>query len=173
VTEIQYVRKGTPDYTISQYTPRNDVTLYEMAENLLQRTVQAFAERGVSLPSRQIVYIAPLPVDCEQVAILISDWVPDPPPIGLTSCQDFRWCGVFDIVVSRISPAIPKGNKAPTAEQMSASAKIAADDAECVLAVIRGLSEIGPQFSFNVGAPQGGFQTVVCNVEIPAVGGLE
>jgi hypothetical protein len=173
MTEIQYIRKGTPDYTLSQYVPRNDTTLYEMAENLLQRTVQAFAERGVELPSRQIVYIAPLPVDCEQVAVLISSWTPNPPPIALTTCQDFRWCGMFDIVVSRTSPAVPRGNKAPTADQMSLSAKIAADDAECVLAVIRGLGEIGPNFVFNIGAPQGGYQTVVATVEIPAAGGLE
>jgi hypothetical protein len=56
---------------------------------------------------------------------------------------------------------------------MSLSAKIAADDAECVLAVIRGLGEIGPNFVFNIGAPQGGYQTVVATVEIPAAGGLE
>lgn len=167
------MRKGTPDYTLDSYAPKNDVTLYEMAQVLLARTVQAFAERGVSLPGRQLVYMAPLPVDCEQVAVLISTWVPDPPITGLTTCQDFRWCGMFDIVVSRVSPAIPKGNKAPSAEAMSEAARIAAEDAECVLAVIRGLGEIGSEFSFNLGAPQGGFQSVVCTVEIPAYGGLE
>lgn len=170
---IQYIRTGIPDYTISQYVPRNDVTLFEMAENILARTVQAFAQRGVALPDRQIIYIAPLPVDCEQVAVLISGWVPDPAPIGLTTCQDFRWCGIFDIVVSRAAPAVPKGRSAPTAQQMNESARIASEDAECVLAVVRGLSEIGPDFTFTVGAPQGGFQTVVCSVEVPAAGGLE
>lgn len=173
MTEISYVRSGTPDYTMATFVPHNDTTLYEMAENLLARTVQAFAQRGVELPGRQIVYIAPLPVDCEQVAILISGWVPDPPPDGLTVCQAFRWCGTFDIVVSRASPAIPKGRSAPTAEQMQSSARIASEDAECVLAVVRGLGEIGPDFTFAVGAPQGGYQTVVCSVQIPAVGGLE
>ena len=172
MTEIQYIRTGIPDYTISQYVPKNDITLYEMATIVLERTVQAFAERGVVLPDRQLVYIAPLPVDCEQLAVLISGWVPDPPPIGLTHCQDFRWCGNFDIVVSRTSPAIPKGNKAPTVEQMNRASQIAAEDAECILAVVRGLDEIGPEFSFVVGAPQGGYQTVVASVQIPAAGGL-
>jgi hypothetical protein len=173
VTEIQYVRRGTPDYSLATYRTTNDVTLYEMATNILQRTVQAFAERGVELPSRQMVYIAPLPVDCEQLSVLISGWVPDPPPVELTACQAFRWCGNFDIVVSRVSPAIPRGSKAPTVDQMNEASRIAAEDAECVLAVVRGLGEIGPEFSFVVGAPQGGFQTVVCSVQIPAAGGLD
>lgn len=173
MTEISYVRSGTPDYTMSQFIPHNDTTLYEMAENILARTVQAFAQRGVELPSRQLVYIAPLPVDCEQVAVLISGWVPDPPPTGLTVCQDFRWCGTFDIVVSRASPATPRGNKAPTTDSMIQSAQIASEDAECVLAVVRGLGEIGPDFTLAVGAPQGGYQTVVCTVQVPAAGGLE
>jgi hypothetical protein len=107
VSEILYVRKGnTPDYTMDSPPPSPNITLYDMAEILLERTRQAFAQRGVALPSRQIIYLAPIPVDCEQLAVTMSGWTPMPPLEGLTACQSFRWCAQLDVVVSRATPAV-------------------------------------------------------------------
>jgi hypothetical protein len=173
VSEVVYSRGRTPDYTL--YTaPRPEITLYEMAENLLARVLQAFAQRGVILPARQIIYLSPLPVDCEQVGILISGWTPQPAWEGVTSCQMVKWCGQFTIVVSRASPAVPKGSRsAPTAESMHQAARMGSEDAEALLAVVNGLGEIGQDFLLELGAPQGGYQTVAVNLQVPAFGGLE
>jgi hypothetical protein len=172
MSEILFTR-GTPELTLS-LLPRAEVTLYQMAEVLLDRTRQAFTQRGVSLPSRQLIYMPPLPVDCEQVAVLIGGWVPLPPWDSLVSCQTARWCGSLDVVVSRASPAVPKGARsAPTAEQMNAAAQIASEDAEALLGMVRGLGEIGAEFLFATNPAQGAYQTTVVQMQIPAFGGLE
>lgn len=172
MSETIYSRSRTPDYTMDG-APNAEITLYGMAELLLNRARQAFEERGVLLPGRQLIYLSPIPADCEQLAILISGWVPMPPWEGITHCQRVKWCGQFDIIVTRATPAMPKGSKAPTVEQMNLAAQIASEDAECVLRVVQGLEEIGETFSLEMNAPQGGFQTTACNLLLPAYGALE
>lgn len=173
MTTPLYMRKGqTPDYT-GIAAPQSDITLYGMAEQLLARCGQAFFERGVELPGRQIIYLAPLPVDCEQVAVLISGYVPTPLWETTMVCSQVRWMGTFDVVVSRCSPAIPKGNKAPSPAQMMQSARIASEDAESLLRMVQGLEEIGAEFQLEMGAPQGGFQTTVAHVQLPSFGGMD
>jgi hypothetical protein len=144
-----------------------------MANDLLERTRACFAEQGVVLPSRQVIYLSPLPVDCEQVAVLISGWVPLPPWEGLIACQATRWCGQFSVVVSRATPAVSRGSRAPAEDAMRESARIASDDAEALLCMVNGVEELGPDFQLELGAPQGGFQTVICGMQIPAFGGLD
>lgn len=173
MTTPLYMRKGqTPDYTASP-TPIAGITLYDMAEQLLSRTLQAFAQRGVILPSREVIYLAPLPVDCEQVAVLISGYAPTPIWETTMTCSQVRWMGNFDVLISRISPAIPKSNKAPAPDQMRRSAQIASEDAESLLLMVVGLEEIGAEFQLEMGAPQGGFQTSVVHVQIPSFGGMD
>jgi hypothetical protein len=173
VTEIVYSRGGTPDNTLFS-APQPEITLYDMAEILMNRIRQAFAQRGIVLPTRQIIYLSPIPVDCEQLGVLISGWVPLPSWEGLTGCQLIKWCGAFTIVVSRASPAMPKGTRsAPSAESMNAAARMGSEDAEALLTVVNGLGEVGPEFALELGAPEGGFQTVACTIQVPAFGGLE
>lgn len=171
---IVYTRRGvTPDYSMDT-APDPSISLYEMAEILLNRTRQSFESQGVLLPTRQIIYPSPIPVDCEQLAVLMAGWVPQPPWEGVVSCQAVKWCGAFTIVLSRVTPAMPKSaNRAPGAEQMNSAARIASEDSGCLLDVARGLGEIGPDFSLETGSPQGGFQTCAMNIQVPAFGGLE
>lgn len=173
MTEIYFKRGSTqPDLTLNT-PPRAEITLYEMAEMLLNRARQSFEQLGILLPARQIIYLAPLPVDCDQLAVLISGWVPTPGFEITMSCSTVRWMGQFDIIVSRTSPAIPKGNKAPSTEQMNQAARIASNDMDGLLDVVRGLGEIGAEFQLETAAPQGGYQTSAASLQIPAFGGLE
>lgn len=172
MTEIVYSRGITPDYTMS-LAPSADITLYQMAELLLNRTRQAFEERGVLLPGRQIIYMPPAVVDCEQLAVLIGGYVPTPPWEETMTCSSIRWMGGFDVAISRATPAMPKRDKAPTPIEMGKAAQIASDDLEGLLRVVQGLGEIGPEFQLDSGAPNGGFQTTVLHVQLPAFGGLD
>lgn len=173
MTEVYFTKgKAQPDYTMSAL-PNSEISLYQMAEILLNRTRQVFESRGVLLPNRQIIYLAPLPVDCEQLAVLISGWVPTPGFETTMRCSTVRWMGQFDVIVSRPTPAVSGGKTAPKAEQMSRAAKVASDDMDCLLDVVRGLGEIGAEFQLETAAPQGNFQTSAASLQIPAFGGLE
>lgn len=170
-----YSRKGlTPDYT-SAAEPLSEISLYGMAQTLLERTRQASFERGITLPERQIIYMSPIPADCDQVAVLMSGWVPTPTWEGTTQCQNFRWVGQFSITITRSTPAMPsnRGKAAPTSDAMNRAAKIASDDAEVLLTVVRGLSEIGQDFALETAPPEGGLQSTVMVLQLPAFGALE
>lgn len=149
-------------------------TLYGMAESLLGLVVSTFNAEGVTPPSRQVVYMSPIPADCEQVAVLFSGWDPYPSPEGPQSCVRFRWLANFSVIVTRCTPAIVKnaGGMRPTApsvDMMKAAAKIASDDAECLLTAVLGLDEVGG-VGIITGPPSGGLQTVELNLQIPAGG---
>lgn len=170
-----YSRKGqTPDYS-SANPPLASISLYQMAEQLLTRLQQAGFERGMLLPPRALIYMSPVPADCEQIAVLISGWTPSPQWDVSTSCQSFRWFGQFSLVITRCTPAIPpKGGKAgPAPEAMHRAAQIASEDAEVMAAVVHGLGEIGADFALETPAPEGGLQSVIMNIQVPAFGGLE
>lgn len=150
-------------------------TLVLMGQDLMQRVLSCFTEQGVTPPDRQIVYMAPIPVDCEQVAVLFSGWEAWPPWDGLTHCDLYRWVANFSISISRCTPAVSVGKRttAPSAELMLSAAQIASADAEVLLCVVASVDEIGPQLELLTPAPQGGFQTVELSFQVPAVGGLD
>ena len=147
-------------------------TLYGMGAEILRRAQGCFVQMGVVPPDRQIVYPAPLPVDCAQLAVLFHGWTPQPQLQGLVTCMDFRWCGVFNVVVSRVTPALPGSRSAPTADQMDASARVASADAEVLLLLASSLEEVGADLIIETPAAQGGYQTVGLTATIPAFGGL-
>lgn len=149
-------------------------TLVLMGQDLMQRVLSCFTSQGVIAPTRQIVYMAPIPVDCEQVAVLFSGWTPMPPWDGLEHCDAYRWVGNFTVSISRCTPAIgaKSGKIAPTPDSMLQAAQIASADAEVLLCTVASLDEIGPEIELLTPAPQGGFQTVELTVQVPAVGGL-
>lgn len=170
-----YSRRGqTPDYS-SAAPPLATISLYQMAEQLLARLKQAAYELGTVLPDRDLIYMSPVPADCAQIAVLISGWSPAPQWDVSTSCQNFRWFGQFSVVITRCTPAIPpRGSKAgPAVDSMHRAAQIASDDAEVLVALVRGLGEIGADFALETAAPEGGLQSTVMNVQVPAFGGLE
>lgn len=163
--------QGTPDLTAT-FPPRA-TTLMEMAQEILARVRQLAVQMGLTLPTRQFVHLAAVPVDCEQVAVLIGGWTPQPAWSGLEACQNFRWCGQFAVLVSRCTPAIPNNRgDPPTVEKMNRAAVIASDDAELLLQLVGGLGEVGGDLLLNTPEAEGGFQTTVLNVTVPQFGGL-
>jgi hypothetical protein len=171
----------TADPIVFQRRPRpNEVlpdprTLVLMGQELMTRLISCFVSQGVVAPDRQIVYMMPIPADCEQVAVLFSGWNPLPPWDTLTHCDSFRWVASYSIGITRCTPALPTkaGKVAPTPDQMLQAAQIASQDAEVLLCLVASLGEIGSELSVVTAAPSGGFQTVEVNLSIPAVGGLD
>lgn len=166
--EVVYSRNGP---AVAPYTAS---TLFDMAQILLQRTITCMVNRGVTVPDRQIIYPSPVPADCEQLAVLLLGWAPLPPWSGLQNCQQWRWVGMFAVAITRGSPAIPRsGGKAPTADSMTASARIASDDAEVLLDLVRGIDEVNQDLTLETGAAVGAYQTTILHVQVPVFGGLE
>lgn len=171
MTETVFRRRG-------QFDP-NEVlpdlrTLVLMGQDIMALVNQCFTSQGVIAPARQIVYLAPIPADCEQVAVLFSGWTPMPPWDGLTHCDNYRWVANFTVSITRCTPAIgaKNGKVAPTPDQMLQAAQIASADAEILLCVVASVDEVGPEISVLTPAPQGGMQTVELTIQVPAVGGL-
>jgi hypothetical protein len=146
-------------------------TLYGIATDVLSRMAACALSVGVSLPSRQFVYPSQTVADCPQVAVTFSGWVMTPPPteIGTMSCISARWMANLSVGILRESPAVPsKRGTAPTVDQLNASAWIASQDAEVLLALIQTYDEIGVDLALVSGEPTGGFQMVELSIQIPA-----
>ena len=145
-------------------------TLYAMGTRLLTLVQNVLVGRGLSVPGRSVVYMAPIPADCEQVAVLYSGWNPTPGVEGPMTCESFRWMGEFSVIITRCTPALP-GNTVKTAtpsvEKMNKAADMASQDAEAMLEVLQHLGEFANP-SVVVQSPMGGLQTVEFNVSIPA-----
>lgn len=149
-------------------------TLSGMGEALLDIVRAAALEKGTALPDRQSVYMAPIPADCEQVAVLFSGWNITPAPEGPMICAPYRWMAGYSVIITRCTPAMPpKNSKALVSpEKMIEASRISSDDAEIMLAVVNRLGEIGPDLSIVCNPPQGGMQTVELNVQLLSVGSL-
>jgi hypothetical protein len=151
-------------------------TIEDMAQRLLDVTVQAALAKGIALPDRQLVYPAPIPADCEQVAVLFTGFNPTPVQDGNpTVCQPWRWIAPMSVIITRCTPAVPgKGRALKTVpvELMVAAAKIASDDAEVLAEVVNRLDEIGSDTTIVTNAPSGGMQTVELNVPLVSGGSI-
>lgn len=148
-------------------------TLSEMGEALLEIVRASAVTKGVTLPARQSVYMAPIPADCEQAAVLFSGWNPTPAPDGPTVCAEFRWMAGYSVIITRCTPAVlrgPKGKQVVPMEMMTEAARIASADAEIMLEVVRRLGEIGPDVSVVAQPPSGGLQTVELNIQLLPAG---
>jgi len=145
-------------------------TLAGMGASLLDIVVASAAGLSVALPGRQIVYMAPIPADCEQVAVLFNGWTPWPLQIGPTVRErPFRWMAGFSVAITRNSPAVPAKQglkKAVTPDAMMAASRIASDDSEVLLGAVGRLAEVGPDLTVVAHAPQGAMQTVELNVQL-------
>lgn len=149
-----------------------DETLYGMGQLLLTRVLGCFTQQGITPPDKQLVYLSPIPADCDQVAVLFSGTTPMPPLFGLVMCAPFRWAGQFSIIIVRKSCAVPnKRGEPPTAELMSQAARVASDDAEVLLALAGTFTEAGG-LDLLVHPVTGGYQAVVLDVTLPMAGWL-
>lgn len=148
------------------------LSLYGMAEEILRKLNAAAAQMQVTLPTRQLIYMAPTPVDCPQVSVMMGGWAPAALWEGFVSCQTFKWAGIFSIVITRKTPAVPKGigNKVPEPALMREAAMISSADADVLVALVQSFEEIGPEMTLATGAPEGGLQSVELNVQLTAYG---
>lgn len=154
---------------------RTPPSLSDMGETLLEIVRASAVAKGVTLPARQSVYMAPIPADCEQVAVLFTTWTPTPPPEGTMVCRNFRWMAPMSVIITRCTPAVPTGSRktaAPTPAKMIEAARLASRDAEVFLEVLNRLDEIGGDVSVTTNAPSGGYQTVELNVQLLPSGSL-
>ncbi|MGV1079720.1 MAG: hypothetical protein ACOYD1_07690 [Candidatus Nanopelagicales bacterium] len=168
--DMVYQQAGvTNPYLCCEIGGGSDSTLYGMATHLLGLVESVYQSEGVGLPERRVLYMSPIPADCEQVAVLFTGWSPYPTFDGPVSCQRYRWMGDFSVIVTRCTPAMAKGTKnlTPPAEKMSDAALLASTDAEMMLKVLEHIEEFAtPQVI--VQSPTGGLQTTELNVQIPA-----
>lgn len=168
---------GVPDPDLDEaLLNRPPMTLSDIGETLLDLVRMAALAKGVALPDRQIVYPAPIPADCEQVAVLFTGWNPTPPPEGPTVCKPWRWMAPMSVIITRCTPAMPvkRGAKtlAPEPGAMIEAARLASADSEVFLEVLNRLDEVGGDVGVVVNAPEGGFQTVELNVQMLPTGSL-
>lgn len=163
----------TDDGVVTAAVPAVD-TLSSMGEALLEIVRAAALDKGTPLPARQSVYMAPIPADCEQVAVLFSGWNITPSPDGPMICSSFRWIAGYSVIITRCTPAmVPKTSKGLVPpEKMIEASRVASADAEIMLGVVSRLGEIGPDLSVVCNPPQGGLQTVELNVQLLSVGSL-
>lgn len=147
-------------------------TLYEMAESLLGTTEQALLKRRLTIPARKVIYMGTIPADCEQLAVVFSTWTPTPPIEGLTVCLNYRWLGAFTVLITRgCVPMVSKSGSPPSAASMSDAALVASNDANALLDVVASIGEHGGDVSVSTGAPQGGLQSTVLQIDLP-IGGV-
>jgi hypothetical protein len=167
VTDIVY-RRGAP---VLEPLPDTN-TLYLMGQRLLDLVLGCFASQGVSAPARHVIFMSPIPADCEQIAVLFTGWTPMPPMVGMEIRSPSRWVADVSVIITRCTPAISgrSGKVPPTPEQMNEAALIASTDAEVLLCAVSGLHEVGPNLGVLTGPPMGGMQTVELSLQLPAVG---
>lgn len=165
-----YSRGANPDQTLDVIAGR-PMSLYAMAEELLARINTVAVQLGVDLPTRQVIYPSPIPIDCAQVSVLMSGWTPHQGWDGYVGCQRFKWAGLFSVVITRDTPAVPtKTGRLPGAALMTSAAEIASQDADVMVALVQTLEELGPEMTLTTGAPEGGFQSVELNIAVTAFG---
>lgn len=147
-----------------------DISPYDIAQEVLGRVVQQFLQAGIAIPGRQLVYLSPIPADCEQLAVLIGTVNISPvPQEGMFKCLTGRWAVNIGVVVSRNSCAYTNGKTGPKIEDMERAARIASGDAMVLMDLAAGFDEVGT-IELTMSPPGGALQTVELNVQLPITG---
>jgi hypothetical protein len=127
----------------------------------------------VPIPARQIIYMTPIPPDCEQVAVLFDGWQAYPPDAGMQVCSTFRWTARLMVMITRKSCAVPtQEGRLPAPELMTRAAEVSAIDAELMLGVVAALDELDATVTVETPSVDGGLQSVVLSLVVPAFGGI-
>lgn len=161
---------GGPDLSLSAAPAV--ATLESMCQDLLALVEQAAVSLGVTLPERRLIYMAPMPADCPQVAVLMGGWTPEPQWDGLAVCPPGRWVAQLGVAITRVTPAKPSpSGELPRVSDMNAAARIASQDAEVLLEVVAGLGEVAGDVMVETPAAEGGLQSATLVVRVPAFAG--
>lgn len=146
-------------------------TLASMSQDLLAAVEQTAVALGVQLPERRVIYMAPIPADCPQVAVLMGGWAPEPSWEGLQVCAVGRWVAQLGVVITRKTPAVPSAaGDLPKPADLLAASMLASADAELLLEVVGGLGEIAGDVLVETPAAEGGLQSATLSVRVPAFG---
>jgi hypothetical protein len=126
--------------------------------------------KGVTLPARQMVYPAPIPADCEQVAVLFTGW-------NVTPIQDGRHDHLPALALDRallgdhhpLHPGDPRqgpepGPEARRTEPDGRGGQDRQRRLRGLLEAMNRLGEVGSDVSLVANPPSGGYQTVELNV---------
>lgn len=162
-----------PDYAMVSGPPVS-ATLMTMAQQILTTLEGVARSAAVELPPRRVIYMTPMPADCAQIGVLFSGWEMENDGGTMMNCQTARWVGRFTILITRDSPAVPSNTtppKPPAPEKMIAAAEIAAQDAEILISLLQVFTEMAGA-TIETPAAEGGLQSVVATVLLPAFGGL-
>jgi len=145
-------------------------TLYELAEDLMDSVRQQALQSDIALPARQIIYMTPIPPDCEQVAVMFNGWTLYPETGQIQTCMTSQWMAGFSVIITRCTPAVSKNpkNPIPGSELMGAAALIASTDAELFRDIVGAMSGF-MSVTIAVQAPSGGLQTVELDISIPGI----
>lgn len=161
---------ASPDATLDPGP--TTATLMTMARALLAVVEQSAAGLGVTLPERRVIYMAPIPADCPQVAVLIGGWGLDPVAEGMIACQRARWAALLGVVITRKTCAVPSAaGDLPTSASMHQAAEMASTDAEVLLEAVGSLQEMADVL-VETPAAEGGLQSVTLSFRTPAFGGI-
>jgi hypothetical protein len=162
------VYSSSPDLSLADAP--GPTTLMTMARTLLDITESCALALGVALPERRVTYMAPMPADCPQVAVLIGGWQLEPPAEGLFTCDRGRWVAQLGVVITRKTPAVPSAaGDLPKPSQLEQAAQIASDDAEVLLQVVASMAELADVL-VETPAAEGGLQSATLAFRAPAFG---
>jgi hypothetical protein len=145
-------------------------------QGVLDSVISTYASYTMPLPSRRYWTLGEPSVDCEQVVISMIQMYIGSPGDEATEprrCNDPRSVTLI-VYVSREVPVVSNNGKAPSADDIQAFSEISAYDAWILLDSSRALDQWATGGSFGlgviatveVGAPEGGFQTVTMTITV-------
>ena len=149
------------------------LSLKNLLDGVLDKTVSFFEEYNVPLPSRQFWTMGNVAIDCAQLAVSFTQvylGLPGDQASQPQRCSVPR-SAVLKISLSREIPVVGANGKAPTGDRIQAGSEIAAVDAWVFMLLIKHLDQWEPgEFGLGVIATaevsdfEGGFVTTTMQV---------
>jgi hypothetical protein len=145
------------------------LSVVNLMQGILDRTVAIYASFGVPIPSRQYWTMGTPAIDCEQVVVSFIQMYLGPPGDEASRPQrcNMPRTAVVSITIARPIPIVGVGGKAPSSTKIQTGAEISAVDAWVLMSAINSFDQwdesgYGPGViaTLNTQEPQGGFQTV-------------
>jgi hypothetical protein len=140
-----------------------------LLDSVLDSVVNTFQSYGVPLPDRQYWTVGQAAVDCEQLAVTLSQIYLGPPGDQASIPQrcEIARSAVLGVTIAREIPTVGLNGRAPTAEKISRAAEISAIDSWVLISSINSFDQwepgglgVGVIATVDIPPPEGGFQLV-------------
>ena len=155
-------------------TPIEDISedayaIKHLLDNVLDSVVSTFQSYGVPLPDRQYWTVGQAAVDCEQLAVTLSQIYLGPPGDQASIPQrcEIARSAVLGVTIAREIPTVGLNGRPPTAEKISRAAEISAIDSWVLISSINSFDQwepgglgVGVIATVDIPPPEGGFQLV-------------